>query len=251
MGAEREAAERETAERETMDSRDARYEIKMACEESGHAEVLMALRLHGLALREQHPRRRVQSVYLDTPMNAALRANLAGVSRREKLRFRWYGESVDVVRGRLERKVRENTLGWKHVLPLTSDVRVAGAERGAFLRALVEASDESWRAELEKCLAPVQWVSYQREYLASADGAVRVTLDRELRTWDQRVRRRLSCEGWSPVPRLLIVEVKCAPKHHARATGLVARLPLVVGRCSKFVLASEPAHGPLPSYLAG
>jgi hypothetical protein len=93
----------------------------------------------------------------------------------------------------------------------------------------------------------VQWVRYRREYLVSADRRVRVTLDRDLAFFDQRLRARLSGTRPTPVPRLLVIELKCAPEDLEHARGIVARLPVPVGRCSKFVLAAVSEGGPPPS----
>jgi hypothetical protein len=227
-----------------------RYELKLACQEAAYERVRMALRLQGAAIDTAHPTRVVQSVYLDTLFGRALEENLAGISRREKLRFRWYGEEAGLVRGNLERKFRENALGWKEVYPLDADIQVEGAERDTFVEALSAAAPEAVRFRLRAGLGPVQWIRYQRDYLTTADGRVRVTLDTGLETYDQRVRSVLSRSSASPSPRLLIVEVKCAPEAYEDARQIVRCLPIPVDRCSKFVLASDPSHGPHPSIFS-
>lgn len=224
-----------------------RHELKMACQESAREQVLMALRMHRAAVRPLHPTRVVQSLYLDTANGVALEENLSGVSHREKLRFRWYGEACDEVRGTLERKVRENMLGWKDFARVRTPLRVAGEDRWTFLRKLAAELPPAWQAEVPGCLEPVQWIRYSREYYTTADQAVRITVDSQIRAWDQRPRFRLGCSGASFLPRLLIVEAKCAKPNYAAAQELLESLPLVVDRCSKFVLASDPQHGPVAS----
>ena len=78
----------------------------------------MALRLDRAGIRTLYPERLVQSLYLDTTHGRALEENLSGLSRREKLRLRWYGPRSDTVAAVLERKCRENSLGWKEVAPV-------------------------------------------------------------------------------------------------------------------------------------
>ncbi len=224
-----------------------RYELKMACQEGARPQVLMALQMHRAAVRPLHPTRVVQSLYLDTATGAALEENLSGVSHREKLRFRWYGEDSALVRGTLERKVRENMLGWKDFARVRTPLALAGVDRWTFLRKLAAELPPAWQAEVPGCLEPVQWIRYTREYYTTADGAVRITVDSQLGAWDQRPRFRLGCSGASFLPRLLIVEAKCAKPHYQAAKELLESLPLVVDRCSKFVLASDSAHGPVAS----
>jgi hypothetical protein len=227
---------------------DLRHELKFVCADEAYPRLCMALRLERAGLRTLFPPRVVQSLYLDTLHGRALAENLAGLSRREKIRLRWYGEGSASVRGTLERKVRENSLGWKESATLREPLDVLGAERRALVRALARQADPAWGERLAT-LEPAQWVRYRREYLTSADGRVRVTIDRALFFADQRLLARLSDARPTPAPRYLVLELKCAPAHLGEAQAIAARLPLPLGRSSKFVLASDPSGGPLPSFL--
>jgi VTC domain len=224
-----------------------RHELKFACEDEAYPRLRMALRLARSGVRPLHPPRVVQSLYLDTSHGRALAENLAGASEREKLRLRWYGVEGERVAGVLERKCRENSLGWKESVRL-GELLVRGAERRRFVAELARLAGGIW-AERLAGLEPAQWVRYRREYLTTADGRVRVTIDRQLFCADQRLRARLADTAPTPALRLLVLELKCAPEHLAEARELAASLPVTLGRCSKFVLASERPGGPLPSTL--
>ena len=231
----------ETGHRDTSSLR---YEIKMACQESAYERVLAAMRLHTASVSELYPPRRVQSIYLDTPDQNALEENLAGISHREKLRFRWYGESAKGVRGTLERKVRENLMGWKDLAKIEESIDIEGTDRNAFMRFLVDNVPPDWRDELRMGFEPVQWISYNRNYYTTADRLVRITMDRDLQAWDQRPLYRLSRSQRTFMERILVVEAKCATEHYDRAREFLNQMPLFVDRCSKFVLASSAQHGP-------
>lgn len=223
-----------------------RHELKLVSDEAGYPELRMALRLDRAGIRTLFAPRLVQSLYLDTSYGRALEENLAGLSAREKLRLRWYGAEGHALDGALERKCRENNLGWKESLPVAGVLAVAGQERRRFVDELARRADPRWRARLA-ALEPVQWVRYRREYFTSADRRVRLTLDRELRFSDQRRLARLSDAERTPAPRILVLELKCAPVDLDAARELAGRLPIPLGRCSKFVLAAAPEGGPLPS----
>lgn len=224
-----------------------RHEFKLVSQDLAYAGVMGILRAEAL-LGELHPRRRVQSLYLDTPMGRALEENLAGISHREKVRFRWYGEDTRLVTGRLECKVRHNLYGWKHLAMVEEPIQVEGCDRFAFVRQLERGAASDWMDRL-RGLEPVQWISYDREYLGSLDGRLRVTVDRNLTASDQRLRAKLCPRFKTPTGRLLIVEVKCSAENYRAAQRLVNRLPMQVGKCSKFVTASSPAEGPMPALL--
>ncbi|MHC4942726.1 MAG: VTC domain-containing protein [Planctomycetota bacterium] len=231
----------------------ARYELKMVCQALAYHEFRTALLIDPAGFRALFPMRLVQSVYLDTPEGDALEENLAGISHREKLRFRWYGPDAHQVSGTLECKIRENMLGWKRLLEIKKPLDVEGAKRHEFVRALWEEATPVWRARLAPAIEPVQWIAYEREYFGSADGKLRVTVDRELRTYDQRGRLVLSRAFESPPPNIVVMEIKCATAHYDEARRLINRLPFFVDKCSKFVTASMPEAGPMISIypLAG
>lgn len=233
----------------SADRPDLRYELKLASQEASYERLRMALHLLPEGVRTLHPTRWVQSVYLDTPFGRALEENLAGISHREKLRFRWYGEEATGVRGVLERKVRENALGWKETCALEGALDVEGVERRRFLGALRDGLPANWAQQVAHGLEPVQWIRYRRDYLTSACGRVRLTVDRDLSSADQRPRARLSFAHPTPVPRLTVLELKCNPDDIDVARGIVDRLTLPIDRCSKFVLASDATHGPAASLV--
>ncbi|CAM2009977.1 VTC domain-containing protein [Acanthopleuribacter pedis] len=224
-----------------------RHEFKLVSQEFAYAGVMGILRAEA-ALAELHPARRVQSVYLDTPNGRALEENLAGISHREKVRFRWYGSETTGVPGRLECKVRHNLYGWKHLVQVEQPLAVEGCNRFQFVRQLEALVEADWRDRL-RGLQPAQWIRYEREYLGSIDERLRVTVDRKLVVSDQRLRARLCPRFATPTGRLLIVEIKCSAENYRAAQRLVNRLPMQVGKCSKFVLASSPAEGPMPALL--
>ena len=100
--------------------------------------------------------------------------------------------ALDVGHGQLHEKLRQ-------------DERVLLLER-CNARALRADCPPAWRERLAEGVEPVQWIRYMREYWVTGDRAVRITLDRELQTFDQRTRRRLSSKFPTPNRRLLVIE---------------------------------------------
>jgi hypothetical protein len=225
-----------------------RYELKYVVERLALSSLRARLRLDPSGLRAAHPPRRVQSLYLDTGTGRALAENLAGVSERCKLRFRWYGEAADRVEGALERKLRRDQLGWKERARAAAPLALEGARKSAFLRALARALPAAWGARALAGLEPAQWIAYTREYYESADRRVRVTLDRELRCHDLRFGARLARTARRPLPELGVLELKARPEHEAELRAIAARLPAAASRCSKYVLASCEAARPAPAW---
>ena len=225
-----------------------RYELKMVCEERAHSEVLAELGHHAYGFRPLFPDRIVQSIYLDTHEGRAVQENLAGISDRRKIRLRWYGSEAGLVKVQLELKQRKNLFGSKEVYALPEPFQIQGVNRLAFVRRLCAVLPGEWRCRLDRGLEPAQWIRYRRQYFGGFDGAVRITVDRELQACDLRDPWRIAWQRPSVLERILVVECKAAMSRESELREVVRDLRLKVDRCSKFVLASAPAHGPVSSW---
>lgn len=221
-----------------------RYEIKLVGEEQLYGPLRAELALHPFGFRRLFPARVVQSLYFDTHDEDAVQENQAGVSARAKLRWRWYGRQADEVQGQMELKVRRNQLGWKLRVPIEGNLRLEGLGQAEFCAALAGRLPLVWADHLRSGLQLSQWVCYEREYYGSADGLVRITVDRGLLLYDLRGWHRLDRRHVVPRSPVLIVEAKAAPEHHAALAECVSALPLPVDKCSKFVMAAAPGDGP-------
>ncbi len=229
---------------------DLRYEVKAACRSLDLPRVRTELQLMSCGLRPLHATRTVQSLYFDTDAGRAVGENLAGISDRRKVRLRFYGEDTDVVQAQLEVKERRAGLGSKRVAKLPPGLRVQGAETSRFPASVLAhfdgtAEECAWWADQLRAHRTAQWIRYRREYWETAAGNVRVTLDSKLEAFDLRYAARINDRAPSPLPAVAVIECKAAASARAAVEALVHALPLSVGRCSKFMLASVPGEGPL------
>ena len=223
-----------------------RYEVKLVGSQHDYERVRAELCLLGATLKPLHTPRIVQSIYFDTPEGRAVSENLAGISTRTKLRLRWYGKATKAVSAQFERKNRESSLGSKDTHYLDERIDITGARRSTFVREL--------RSRLPAVMAdalhghePVQWIRYNREYMSSHDGTLRVTLDRDVSAFDQRTERTITNRKSTPLPQLLIVELKAEENHRESIERCLQGIDLPPSKCSKFVMASAPDEAPIPS----
>lgn len=218
-----------------------RHELKFVvrAQSAGHVEAW--LRTNSLGFVTAFPDRVVNNLYFDSLEAEALAEKLAGISRRAKVRYRWYGEPRGLAAGRLEIKHRHNGVGWKETFAITDVPPAAG--RAAFVRALRRAVPAGARRWLDDLAEPTLITRYLRTYHVSADGAVRATVDRDLEAFDQRLGAFPRLHGSAPMPDILVLELKFSRAQRARVVRQLGELALVGSACSKYELGMRAVAG--------
>ena len=124
----------------------------------------------------------IRSIYFDNPDDTALRDNIAGAAHRRKFRIRYYNGDLSYIL--LEKKCKDNSLGYKLSAPLTV------AETQKILDGdtdFLYGSDDPLLRDLGEQMrhglyAAKTIVEYSRIPYIYPAGNVRVTLDFDIRT---------------------------------------------------------------------
>jgi hypothetical protein len=221
---------------------DLRYEMKLVCDPDRLPQAQSWIRLHPAGFVVAYPPRRVNSLYLDTLHLDSLNNNLAGLTTRQKLRLRWYGDGMTDIQPILELKQRRNQLGRKKqfLLPSTLDLTLTWPEILSIIRA---DTGPDWQALLQTVNQPTLLNHYQREYYTTRDGTIRVTLDFAQVAYDQRLSPRPNLRARLPVTDSVVIEVKSAQEETERLEEVVAQFPVPRSRNSKYVHSLAAALG--------
>ena len=128
----------------------------------------------------------IRSLYFDNPDDKALREKIDGVNVREKFRIRLYNWDTSLIK--LEKKSKRNGLGTKYSANLTTEEAQKIVDRDLDW---MMASDQALVQELYckmryQRLDPKTIVDYTREPFIFRPGNVRVTLDYDIRTGQER-----------------------------------------------------------------
>lgn len=212
-----------------------RYEIKLVCPGVYAPQVRALVRLHPEGFRVTYPARWVNSVYFDSFDVEGVMDNLDGASERDKLRWRWYGPDWLVERSHLELKRKRGMAGFKELCPIDAlfDPRQGTwTEALSFLR---RHADHHFRVWLSQISCATIITRYDREYYASPDGEIRLTLDTQLSTFDQRFSRRPNLSHPSPPPGTMLIELKADASQARRLSQVITALPFRPARNSKYV----------------
>ncbi|MBK9453731.1 MAG: VTC domain-containing protein [Bacteroidetes bacterium] len=218
-----------------------RYERKYRVEDLSLPELLQIVRDHPMSFRRLHPDRQVNNIYFDTDELHFFQENLAGVGQRQKLRLRWYGDdhlfAHDPV---LEMKCKDNLLGQKFVVD-ADDFEVA--DRLQLMQVAKTGIDNMWQMDIAQQVAPTLKAlrlspsllnTYQRSYYATYNGKFRLTIDRAIHSYAFNARNE---PNRLPVKdEAIVVEIKYESEHEAEFQHVGQRLPMRVGKNSKYVI---------------
>jgi hypothetical protein len=214
-----------------------RHEVKFAAYATECESLCHWLRIHPSGFVKTYPDRQVNNVYFDSWDYRAFAENLAGVSRRCKLRYRWYGNGDGPTTGSLEVKQKRNQLGWKQRYAATQDIWSPGTDWQEIRSALRSQIPPHARFWFDQYPLPIMLNRYQRRYFVTADRRIRATIDTEQQAFDQRQGARPNLRRPAVMQNTLVVEFKFAPDARQAAAELLADIPFRLGRHSKYMNA--------------
>jgi SPX domain protein involved in polyphosphate accumulation len=198
------------------------------------------LKLSTLRFHQPYPSRRINSLYFDTINLDSLEESIEGSSSRKKVRLRWYGKEVSPSLATLEIKRKQGVFSWKKLYANQFKVIPAAVSWNNFITPRRKCNPSALLAV--KNLRPTSIVSYERKYFASFENKVRITIDWNLRTFDQRHSSKPNLRLGRDHLNQIIVEAKV----HAADQGLLDtvfnQLPFSPKRFSKYCESLLPQN---------
>ena len=136
-------------------------------------------------IRKHYEDRIVKSIYYDTNNLKNAKDNIDGISRRSKIRLRWYND--DFLKKKLEIKVKKNNLGEKIFLKLDNlkkihnlkDVEKTILKKRYFLNHHIEHEKNQISKYIFDDLNPISMISYNRSYF-KFENLIRITFDQNI-----------------------------------------------------------------------
>lgn len=181
------------------------------------------------------PVSRVNSIYFDDARLSSAAESLAGVSRRVKLRLRWYDENFARRGLFFEVKRRNGQIISKDRTPLEAADAIDRIPYEQLTAWLSEVLAPEPAALLSLRPIPITLVSYRREHFRDRDSSIRLTLDYQIEAFSQLGLQRPSRFLGVALDRLTVVEVKTLAADEHLVRRLLFPLKPRLARCSKYV----------------
>lgn len=209
-----------------------RYERKYLTPKVNLKRLIIALKLHPQGFYFPYPARQISNLYLDTLDYQHLQDSLGGQKNRVKYRLRWY-HTINPKNYQFEIKYKSNELIYKKIYKLASIKKIDFSKPASWQKGLKNCP--SYLAEILKTHAPVLYNCYNRQYLATLDNHIRLTIDTNLSSWPFLNCQSSQNKTFQPQQKSVVLELKYQPYWEQQAEDLVSRLPLVITKHSKYV----------------
>lgn len=134
----------------------------------------------------------------------------------------------------LELKLKDNLLGDKKQSPLACVIDWQ-QPYDHILQILHSTVSKKWQQLINIASQPTLINWYQREYYATFDDKLRVTLDYAQTAYDQRMSSYPNFDRPSPLTDSVVIEMKASPNDNMRLQEAMAYFPLPRSRNSKYV----------------
>ncbi len=124
---------------------------------------------------KQYPDRNISSIYLDTLNYNFAKDNINGVSRRKKIRLRWYNDNLDKIS--YEEKNKENFNVWKKTSKLNFEI-----DKTKIIESLKNKISNLYNKNNNFNYKFVLKTNYTRSYWISNNKKIRATIDININT---------------------------------------------------------------------
>jgi|APSaa5957512535_1039671.scaffolds.fasta_scaffold03226_11 hypothetical protein len=207
-----------------------RYELKYIVSDFSSAEVLSYIKLHPAMFSEVFYQRQVNNIYFDTPDFSAFSDNVIGISKRLKIRCRWYGDTFGLIENPiLELKIKDSAVGRKESLPLERFTLTKHTTANNVFNLIKSKEMTSLAKRTLLVTRPVLINSYSRRYFLSSCGRFRITYDVNLKFHSFIGNRDPKIVNQN------ILEVKFSKKDMSYIKNIMSHFPFRLNKSSKYV----------------
>ena len=213
-------------------SRSYRYEIKFVLDNARLSDAMQWLYNETTAIKT-YDNRKVNSIYFDDVGFSSVRDNLAGISQRNKLRLRWYGEQKHTL-PIFEVKTKNGRLGCKTTYPIQSIENSLMKLNIDKITSKCISGLEEQNIVFDEHLVPTLQVNYEREYYETHEG-IRITIDQNIQFSDTQLHTTLDENNSFPYP-FKVMEIKFKPSMKNTVAKLIKPLHITPKRHSKYLV---------------
>ena len=187
-----------------------------------------------LKFREIHQKRRINSIYFETPDLKDLKDTIDGEKNRSKLRLRWYGNTFNnFAECVLENKIKVNNKNYKirHNLGKIEFKNIISTHQISKILKNLKKIDDKFKIQY-KIRNPNLLISYERRYFMYKN--IRITLDINLKSKDFYKKKKILENEFFFKQKYSIVEMKFQDEDYKDILSITKYFKSRVSKFSKY-----------------
>lgn len=221
----------------------ARYEIKFNAPSSQYERIKQWIFLHQANMYKPHQSNIINNIYFDNLNLDSFYENISGCSLRTKMRLRWYGDTLNPKTTRLETKIKKNNLGWKTVEEVKFEKNLSKLNYPKIIEIINSQVSNVTKLRLNSVNVPILINKYNRDYFISNDQKIRITIDTNIKFYDQRHHKKINLK-FNEVPiECLITEFKMNASDVKLGEKIISSIGLSRTKSSKYVIGVQNILG--------
>ena len=216
-----------------------RSEIKFVCYQQNYFLLKNWIKLHKFNFFKEYDDRNVNNIYFDSFNYKAFNDNLVGLPSRLKVRYRWYGDLLSENKkneGSLEFKFKKNIYGYKKVFKIKDLTINLDSNWSDIKKKILKTLTPEYKILFNKNSQEILINQYKREYFISKNKKLRITLDRNIKIFDQRLTfKKPNFRSKNYTQDYLVIEFKFNKNDKAFLNDLDINVPIKASRNSKYI----------------
>ena len=220
-----------------------RYELKFITYDVNYFLIRNWIRMSQHNFFKEYKDRIVNNIYFDSFNFKSFIDNIDGQSKRVKTRYRWYGKFEDEKSGNMEFKIKRNVFGYKKTYKIDNLI-INKEKKFRYINDKISSELPDTVCEFFKQNNTPQIINqYEREYFKTKNQKFRVTIDRNIKVFDQTRSNSPNITKKTISQNYIVLEIKFGRKSREGIEDLISNIPIRISKNSKYINAFRSIYG--------
>ena len=220
-----------------------RYELKFVTYDVNYFLIKHWIKMSQHNFFREYNNRIVNNIYFDSLNFKSFTDNVDGQSKRVKTRYRWYGKFEKQSYGNMEFKIKRNVFGYKKTYNVKDLIIDEKKDFRYINNKIFNELPQDIGIFFKQNDNPQIINQYEREYFKTKNQKFRVTIDRNIKIFDQRKSNTPNISRKTISQNYIVLEIKFDRKSRKDIEDLISNIPIRISKNSKYINAFRSVYG--------
>ena len=220
-----------------------RYELKFVTYDVNYFLIKHWIKMSQHNFFREYNNRIVNNIYFDSLNFKSFSDNVDGQSKRVKTRYRWYGKFEKQSYGNMEFKIKRNVFGYKKTYNVKNLIIDEKKDFRYINNKIFNELPQDIGIFFKQNDNPQIINQYEREYFKTKNQKFRVTIDKNIKIFDQRKSNTPNISRKTISQNYIVLEIKFDRKSRKDIEDLISNIPIRISKNSKYINAFRSVYG--------